>query len=178
MRKFLQVKALSLFALAFLVSAVAYGQKKPQASPADSTSGTVAGSMIKISYHSPSVKGRKIWGGLVPYDKVWRTGANEATIFQTSKDIKIGGKTLPAGKYSLYTVPGEKEWKIIFNSQTGQWGIKMDGSTTDDPSKDVLTTTVKPMKSESMHERMKFEVNNKGFVLLWENLAVAVPISK
>jgi hypothetical protein len=176
MRKLLQLKTLSLLVMAFLVSTVAFGQKKPQASPADSTSGTVAGSTIKISYHSPSVKGRKIWGGLVPYDKVWRTGANEATIFTTSKDIKIGGKTLPAGKYSLYTIPGEKEWKIIFNSQTGQWGIKMDGSTTDDASKDVLVATATPMKSKSMNERFKIEVNSKGFVLLWENLAVPVMI--
>jgi hypothetical protein len=176
MRKLLQLKALSLFAIALLVSVTSFAQKKPQASPADSTSGTVAGSMIKISYHSPSVKGRKIWGGLVPYDKVWRTGANEATIFTTSKDIKIGGKTLPAGKYSLYTTPGEKEWKIIFNSQTGQWGIKMDGSTTDDASKDVLVATATPMKSQAMNERFKIEVDKKGFVLLWENLAVPVVI--
>jgi hypothetical protein len=175
MRKLLQLKAVSLFVMAFLVSTVAFGQKQ-QASPADSASGTAGGSMIKISYHSPSVKGRKIWGGLVPYDKVWRTGANEATIFTTSKDIKIGGKTLPAGKYSLYTVPGEKEWKIIFNSQTGQWGIKMDGSTTDDASKDVLVATATPMKSTSMNERFKIEVNSKGFVLLWENLAVPVMV--
>src|ERR1700739_4277069 len=113
-----------LFAVIFMASTAVFGQNKPQASPADSTSGTVAGSTIKISYHSPSVKGRKIWGGLVPYNQVWRTGANEATIFNTSKDIKIGGKTLPAGKYSLYTKPGETEWQVIFNSQTGQWGIK------------------------------------------------------
>lgn len=176
MKQLFKLKALSLFAMALLVSTVAFGQKKPQASPADSASGTVAGSMIKISYHSPSVKGRKIWGGLVPYDKVWRTGANEATIFTTSKDIQIGGKTLHAGKYSLYTIPGEKEWKFIFNSQTGQWGIKMDGSTTDDASKDVLVTTATPMKSKSMNERMKFEINKNGFVLLWENLAVPVTI--
>jgi hypothetical protein len=165
-----------LFAVIFLTSTAAFAQKKPQASPADSTSGTLAGSMIKISYHSPSVKGRKIWGGLVPYDKVWRTGANEATIFSTSKDIKIGGKTLPAGKYSLYTTPGEKEWKIIFNSQTGQWGIKMDGSTTDDAAKDVLVTTAKPMKSEGFNERMVFKITKSGFVLLWENLAVPVTV--
>lgn len=176
MKKSFQLKAGLLFAMAFLISTVTFGQKKPQASPADSASGTVAGSMIKISYHSPSVKGRKIWGGLVPYDKVWRTGANEATIFTTSKDIKIGGKTLHAGKYSLYTVPGETEWKIIFNSQTGQWGIKMDGSTTDEPAKDVLVTTAKPMKSQSMNERFTIKINDKGFVLLWENLAVPVMI--
>ena len=166
-----------LFAVIFLASTVAFAQKKPLASPADSASGTVAGSMIKISYHSPGVKGRKIWGELVPYDKIWRTGANEATIFTTSKDIKIGGKTLPAGKYSLYTKPGEKEWSVIFNSQTGQWGIKDEkGTTTDDPSKDVLVTTVKPMKSKEFHERMKFEITKSGFVLLWENLAVPVTV--
>jgi hypothetical protein len=175
MKQLFKLKTLSLLAVAFLVSAVAFGQKQ-QASPADSASGTVAGATIKISYHSPSVKGRKIWGGLVPYNKVWRTGANEATIFTTSKDIKIGGKTLPAGKYSLYTTPGEKEWKVIFNSQTGQWGIKMDGSTTDDASKDVLVATATPMKSTSMNERMKIEVTKTGFVILWENLAVPVAI--
>lgn len=176
MKKLLQLKTLSLFAMALLMSTISFGQKKQMASPRDSVSGTVAGSVIRISYGSPSVKGRKIWGGLVPYDKVWRTGANEATIFQTSKDIKIGGKTLPAGKYSLYTIPGEKEWKVIFNSQTGQWGIKMDGSTTDDASKDVLVTTVKPMKSKTANERFKIDINGNGFVMLWENLAIPVTI--
>lgn len=164
-----------LLAAIFMVSTAAFAQKQ-MASPRDSVSGTVAGSTIKINYGSPSVRGRKIWGGLVPYDKIWRTGANQATIFETSKDIKIGGKTLKAGKYSLYTEPGEKEWKVIFNSQTGQWGIKMDGSTTDDASKDVLVAMAKPMKSKTMNERMKFEVNSKGFVLLWENLAVPVMV--
>jgi Protein of unknown function (DUF2911) len=173
MRKLFYLKALSVFAFALLVSTVAFGQ---QPSPAATASGTAGGSSITIAYHSPAVKGRKIWGGLVPYDKVWRTGANEATIFTTSKDIKIGGKTLAAGKYSLYTIPGEKEWKVIFNSQTGQWGIKMDGSTTDDASKDVLVTTAAPMKSSGMNERFKIEVDGKGFVMLWENLAVPVSI--
>jgi hypothetical protein len=176
MRKLFKLKSLSLFAIALLVSAVTFGQKKPMPSPRDSVSGTVAGSTIKISYGSPSVKGRKIWGGLVPYDQIWRTGANPATIFETSKDINIGGKTLPAGKYSLYTKPGEKEWKVIFNSQTGQWGIKMDGSTTDDTSKDVLVATTKSMKSEAFNERMTFKITKNGFVLLWENLAVPVTI--
>ena len=161
-----------------LATMIAFGQtKKPQPSPADSTAGTVAGSYIKINYSSPSVKGRKIWGGLVPYDKVWRTGANAATQFQTSKDITVNGKKLSAGKYSLFTIPGEKEWKIIFNSQTGIPGINENGSTTDEPSKDVLTVNATPVKSAAMNERFKIGVNNKGFVLLWENLAVPVKIN-
>ena len=165
-----------MFVIALLVSTAAFAQKKSQPSPADTASGTVAGSMIKIYYHSPGVKGRKIWGGLVPYNQVWRAGANEATIFTTSKDIKIGGKTLPAGKYSFYAIPGEKEWKVIFNSQTGQWGIKMDGSTTDDASKDVLVATVTPMKSQGMNERMVYKLTPGSIILLWDNLAVPIPV--
>lgn len=113
---------------------------------------------------------------MVPYGKIWRTGANPVTTFETSKEVKIEGQTLPAGKYSLFTIPGENEWKVIFNSQTGQWGIKRDGSANDDPSKDVLTVTVKPMKSDGFNEHLTFKITNKGFVLLWENLAVPVTV--
>ena len=134
------------------------------------------GATITIDYSSPSVKGRKIWGGLVPYNKVWRTGANEATLFNTDKEIKVEGKRLPAGKYSLYTIPGEKEWVFIFNSQTGQWGVKDNEETSEDPAKDVLRVTVKPEKSSSFNERMKFEVGKAGFALLWENLKVPVSV--
>lgn len=181
MRKLLQPKLLSLVAMTFLLSGVAFAQKKPQASPADSTSGTVAGATISISYHSPGIKGRTIGKEIAPYGKIWRTGANEATTFSTSKDIKIEGKSLKAGKYTLYTTPDENEWKIIFNSQLMDgnrpiWGIKMDGSTTDDPAKDVLVVTVKPMKSQANNERFKINVTKSGFVLLWGDIAVPVKI--
>src|SRR3977135_4309901 len=107
----------------FLSSAIwAQGDKSNRPSPPATASGKVNGATITINYGSPSVKGRQIWGSLVPYDKVWRAGANEATIFETDKDIKVEGKPLHAGKYSLYAIPGEKEWTIIFNSETGQWG--------------------------------------------------------
>ncbi len=175
MTRLFQLKALPLLVCAFLVSSVAFAQDKKPASPRENVTGTVSGSTITIDYGSPSVRGRKIWGGLVPYDKIWRTGANPATTFETSKDIMVEGKTLKAGKYSIFTIPGESEWKVIFNSQTGQWGIKNDGSANDDPSKDVLTVTVKPMKSKEFNEMMTFKIN-KGFVLLWENLAVPVKI--
>jgi hypothetical protein len=102
---------------------------------------------------------------LVPYNKVWRTGANEATLFATDKEIKVEGKSLPAGKYSIYTIPGEKEWVFILNSQTGQWGVKENEETTEDPAKDVLRVTIKPEKSASFNERMKFEVDKTGFSL-------------
>lgn len=154
----------------------AQGDKSKPASPPETVTGKVMDATITIDYSSPAVKGRKIWGDLVPFDKVWRTGANKATIFETDKPIKVEGKSLAAGKYSLYTIPGEKEWVFIFNSKTGQWGINMDGSTTEDPKNDVLRVTVKSEKSASFNERMKFEVDKKGFALLWENLKVPVSV--
>jgi hypothetical protein len=147
-----------------------------KASPADSATGNIKGATITIRYSSPSVKGRTIWGALVPYDKVWRAGANSATIFETDKEIKVAGKSLPAGKYSLYALVGEKEWTIIFNSQTGQWGITRAGETTEDPAKDVLRVTVKPTKSAAFNERLLYVVDGKGFSIRWENLEVSVPI--
>ena len=171
MRKLFQLKTLSLFAIAFFASTMVFAQKP---SPAETATGTVAGSEIKVNYSSPAVKGRKIWGGLVPYDKVWRAGANTATSIETDKDIMIEGKKLPAGKYSIFAIPGEKEWTIIFNSATGQWGINRDGSTTEDPAKDVLRVDVKPKKSASFNEKLIYTVDNKGFALLWENVEVPV----
>ena len=178
MKKILISKGLILTLVGILMTSLIYAQadKSKRASPPETATGTVAGSNITINYSSPAVKGRKIWGDLVPYDKVWRLGANEATTFETSKDIKVEGKKLPAGKYSLYAIPGEKEWVIIFNSKTGQWGIKNDESTTEDPANDVLRVTVKPWKSSTFNERMKIVVDKKGFVIEWENLKVPVSI--
>jgi hypothetical protein len=154
----------------------AQGDKSKRPSPPATATGKVKDATITINYSSPAVKGRKVWGDLVPFDKVWRAGANEATIFETDKAIKVEGKELPAGKYSLYAIPGEKEWTFIFNSATGQWGINHDGSTTEDPAKDVLRITVKSEKSGSTNERLLYTVDKKGFALLWENLKVPVAV--
>lgn len=147
-----------------------------QASPAATAVGTINGANLTIKYSSPSVRGRKIWGGLVPYDKVWRAGANSATTLETDKDITVEGKKLPAGKYSLYAIPGEKEWTIIINSQTGQWGITRQGETTEDPAKDVLRVMVTPKKSATMNERMLYSIDKNGITLSWENLDVPVSV--
>ena len=178
MKKTMISKGIFLTLIGILVTSVMYAQmdKSKPASPPETATGTISGAAITINYSSPAVKGRKIWGGLVPYDQVWRLGANKATTFETSKDITVEGKKLPAGTYSLYAIPGEKEWTFIFNSKTGQWGIKNDGSTTEDPANDVLRVTVKSQKSASFNERMKFEVGKKGFSLLWENLKVPVSV--
>jgi len=76
-----------------------------------------------VDYSVPSMKGRKIYGGLVPFNEPWRTGANEATTFVPTTDVTVGGTTIPAGNYTLYTLPGEKSWKLIVSKETGQWGV-------------------------------------------------------
>ena len=169
---------LVLTVLALLLTTLVWSQedKSKRPSPPATATGTVNGATITIDYSSPGVKGRKIWGDLVPYNKVWRAGANEATLFTTSKDILVEGKKLPAGKYSLYAIPGEKDWVIIFNSKTGQWGVKDDESTTEEPASDVLRVTIKPVKSSAFNERMKFVIDGKGFALEWENLSVPVTV--
>jgi len=167
MKTTLKLKAGLLLIMAFVfTSAVNAQDKKPIASPRDSVSGKINGAEITINYGSPSVRGRKIWGALVPYKQVWRTGANEATTFTTSKDIMVEGKKLPAGEYGFFAIPTEKTWTLIFNSVPKQWGaFKYDAS------KDVLRVVVK-VKPNTMHERLKYDIDSKGFSLAWEDLKV------
>jgi hypothetical protein len=165
-----------LLILVSLGSLSTYAQQPQKASPATKADGKIGDASVIISYSSPAVKERKIWGELVPYNKIWRAGANEATVFETDKALKIDGKELPAGKYSIYMLPTESEWTVIFNSQVGQWGITRAGETTDNPSKDVLKVTVKPVKSKAFNERLVYEISDKGFSLNWENITVPVKV--
>ena len=110
-----------LTTLIFTLTLFATAQGKP--SPAASAKCDLGGATVKTDYSSPRMKGRKIYGDLVPYGEVWRTGANEATTFVTSSDLKVGGKPVPAGSYTIFTVPGPDKWTLIINKKTGEWGI-------------------------------------------------------
>jgi Protein of unknown function (DUF2911) len=110
-----------LTGLIFALSIFAACQGKP--SPATSASCDLGGKTIKTDYSSPRMKGRKIFGDLVPLGQVWRTGANEATTFVTSADVMVGGKAVPAGSYTIFTVPTASKWTLIINKKTGEWGI-------------------------------------------------------
>ncbi len=112
-----------LLALLIGVSEEAAAQQ-PLLSPRDSVESIFNGKKISVNYGRPSMRGRKIMGGLVPFNKVWRTGANEATAFVTEATLVIGGVELPKGSYTLYTLPSETRWKLIINKQTGQWGTE------------------------------------------------------
>lgn len=118
----------ALLALSLFLVTAAFAQepaKKPL-SPKQQVQYTANGKKVTIDYSAPSKRGRAIYGGLVPYGAVWRTGANAATTLTTESDLMIGSLHVPAGKYTLYTIPGEKEWTLIVNKQTGQWGTTYD----------------------------------------------------
>src|SRR5579862_9993318 len=118
-------KKITLFSLLVFMTTMCFAQmggNKPSP-PASASCDLGGGKTIKTDYSSPRMKGRKIFGDLVPYDKVWRTGANEATTFVTSSDVVVGDKTVPAGSYTLFTVPGAEKWTLIINKKTGEWGI-------------------------------------------------------
>jgi len=176
MKKTFQLKAIAGFVVALLISTVSFAQKKAPLSPRDSVSGTVHGAHISINYGAPSVRGRKIFGGLEAYGKIWRAGANEATFFTTDKDIMVEGKKLPAGRYSFFATPGEKEWTVIFNSASDpkMWGINQKGAN-DDPAKDVVVAKV-TAKTVPMTERLKYVITKNGFELVWETTSVPVTI--
>ncbi len=118
------IKTLLLGTIIGLTSPSAYSQAPtyPQASPAASVSQTFGLTKVDINYSSPGVKGRQIWGALVPYDSVWRTGANKITDISFSTDVTVGGQKIKKGKYALLTIPGKMSWTIILNSDADQWG--------------------------------------------------------
>lgn len=168
------MKLLSFLAFALFLSTTALQaqDKADRPSPPMTASATVNGSEITIDYSSPAVKGRKIWGDLVPYGKVWRTGANEATTFTTEKAVTVKGNELPAGKYALFTIPGEDEWTVIFNSEWDQWGAYNYNE-----SNDVMRFTVKPEKIKKTQERLDFSISEKGKVTMkWDQAQISFDV--
>jgi hypothetical protein len=150
-----------------LTSCAQKGAKRP--SPADTVKGiTESGIDISVAYSQPSIKGRTIGKQIAPYNgKPWRTGANEQTVITVSKDVTIEGHHLPAGKYSIWTIPAEKEWTVIINKNTTNFGTKYAADS------DVFRFTVSPKKSPAFTEVMKFYVEKSGMVsFTWADILV------
>jgi hypothetical protein len=160
----------SLFLLC-LVTLTGYAQNPAKSEKAEAT-GMIDSVEVKINYSQPQARGREIMGGLVPYGKVWRTGANEATTVEFDKDVKIEGQDLAAGKYALFTIPGIDEWVVIFNNEVKQWGAFRY-----EDSKDVLRVTVKPAKTSSFVEIFTIETTADAIILQWENTLVPIQVS-
>lgn len=144
---------------------------KNRPSPLMMDSTLINSANIKIIYSSPAVRERTIWGELVEYDKVWRTGANDATYLSASDDIFINGEFLKAGKYAIFTIPTKEEWTVIINSEWNQWGAY-----NYDKNKDVMRFTIKPKRSKAFSERMRFFFDNEQLVFHWENLTFKLDI--
>jgi len=170
MKKLLLLSVIALVTIG--VRAQDEDKSKRPSPPAKVTETTSSGTVITIDYSQPAVKGREIGKEIAPFGKVWRTGANEATTFEVSKEVKIEGKSLPAGKYGLFTIPNKAEWVIIFNKTPQQWGAYKYAE-----ADDALRVTVSPTKAPSFTERMTFTVDKSGKVtLLWGNEAVAFTV--
>jgi len=137
---------------------------------------------MEVVYNRPYKKGRAIFGNLVPFNEVWRTGANEATTFSTNKDILVDGSLLSKGKYTLWTIPMEDSWKVIFNSKMYPWGINLEKKAARDPNFDVLVLEVPVIKVQEPLEQFSiyFEKANEliFFNLAWDNTKVSLPIKK
>ncbi|MFA0963887.1 DUF2911 domain-containing protein [Roseivirga sp. BDSF3-8] len=151
-----------------------YAQERP--SPTREVSGSIGNTDVKVVYGSPGVKDRTVWGEVVPYNQLWRTGANEATTIEVGSDVMIQGQTLPAGKYSLFTIPKENsDWVVIFNKVEKQWG-----AFDYDQSEDAMRIMASPAKAD-FNERLKFEIDeagdNEGKVkMYWDNLMLPIEI--
>ncbi len=164
------LKKITLFIAMLLVTGITSAQGK-KASPAATATGKINGANITIEYSSPSVKEREIWGGLVPYGKIWRAGANDATTFTTDKTLMIEGKELPAGTYSFFIIPEKDAATIIFNKEAKQWGAYKYKE-----EEDQLRVKVTPKKSAKMNERLVYTVNKNNVTLSWENWDIPLMI--
>jgi hypothetical protein len=163
-------RLLSVFVLLLGLTVSLEAQNGKPKSPPATAAHTVGDLNITVNYNAPSIRGREVWGALVPHGKVWRTGANKATTFEVNKDVLINGKSLSAGKYALFTIPNKGEWTFIFNKEPDQWGAY-----NYDKGKDALRIKVKTGAAPSFTETMAFKVGDNdekvGVVsFVWENL--------
>jgi len=147
-------------------------------SPADSVRASVAGAVLAVRYSRPSMRGRVIFGSAVPWNEVWRTGANAATVFETSADLVVDGTTVPAGKYSLWTIPSPDGWKLILNRNTGQWGTAYDAQY--DFARIAMTVERLAQPVEQFTIAIAPQRDGRGGVLRleWERTRASIPFSK
>jgi len=183
MKKFFIFSLIGIAVIAAIVAFIGFMQLKntKSFSPEDEVVFKQGDLTIKVFYNRPSKKGREIFGGLVPYDQVWRTAANEATTFETNKDLVIEGQTLKAGKYSLWTIPRDTTWTIIFNSEHGQWGLNSKGEANRNPQTDILKIDAHAVRQDQEFEQFTIAFEKTGedaeMVLIWDKTLVSVPFT-
>lgn len=167
------MKIISTIVLSLMLVLSGYSQTEKRASPAKISEATVNDAKITVNYGSPYTKGRDIFGALVPYGKVWRTGANEATTLTITETGIINGTKLKAGTYSLFTIPGEKEWTIIINSHSEQWGAY-----NYDEKKDVMRFTTPRQELKNSVEGFTINVLENGSIeIMWDTTKVGFDLN-
>src|SRR5579859_2366639 len=177
MRKSIIIGGALIAALALAGVAVQAQQDKASrpSPPAKAECKLSGGKTVTIDYSSPRAKGRKIMGGLVPYGQVWRAGANEATAMTVSSDITVGGTAVPAGKYTLFTVPGEDKWSLVISKKTGEWGTAYPG-----PDNDLARIDMKVSKTAAPVENFTIAFDQSGSActlrMEWENTRASVDV--
>ena len=182
--KWLLVVIVALVLAFFLFGKSYLKEQTKKISPEKTATYGKNGMDLTVNYSSPFKKGRIIFGELVPYDMVWRTGANEPTTFTTGGNINIGGKSLPAGSYSLWTIPGKETWTIIFNNEIPDWGVTIlsgGKKTTRNVDADVLQINVPVQQLSQSIESLSidFEENEQLYLsLAWDKTKVSLPINK
>lgn len=182
--KWIGLVLVALFLLGYFVGLPYLREQTKKQSPEKTAVFQEGGLDLQVSYCSPSKKGREIFGGLVPYGKVWRTGANEPTTLSTTTDLMLGGQILPAGKYSLWTIPGPEQWTIIFNSEIPDWGVtlsSMGRKTTRNPETDALQIIVPVNKGSEIQEHFQIDFRNAQDLLylrlVWDDTQILVPLN-
>jgi hypothetical protein len=160
-----------------VLAAAQMGSEKQRPSPAATAQCKFAdGKSIKVAYSSPRAKGRKIFGGLVPYGEPWRTGANEATAFVTDANLTIGGKDIPGGSYTMFTVPNQDKWTLIISKKTGEWGIPYP------EGEDLARADMSVSKTSGPVENFSISFHEMGtgchMYLDWENTRATIEITE
>ncbi len=161
-----------LLTTTIVANIVAQSDKSQRKSPPVQVKQEIDNVMITIDYSSPRANGRELFGGLVPYNEVWRTGANEATTITVSQDVRINNQELKVGTYALFSIPGAQEWTIIFNSVSDQWGAY-----DYDASKDALKVITTVESKDDYTNEFSIDFNDGGFVISWGNVEVPVAVS-
>jgi hypothetical protein len=179
MKKFV-VLTLSLFAIATLASAqmsMAEDKSKRPSPPASAQCKFSDGKTVKIDYSSPRAKGRKIFGGIVPWGEIWRTGANESTTFVADANVMVGGKAVPAGNYTIFTVPKADAWSLVISKKTGEWGTDYPGET-----EDLVRVPMSVSKTAAPVENFLIAFDQAGgkctLRMEWENTRASVDVTK
>ena len=162
--------------IVFILLLTSFANGQEPLSPPARTSVTINGKKLLIAYSSPRIRGRKIMGGLVPYGQWWRTGADNATTFQTDADLDLGGLRVPKGIYTIYTLPGATEWQLIINKQTGQWGTEYNQR--QDLGRVKMNLAQTPALVDSFKIELLWTGGNKGLLkMTWERTEVSVPFT-